>query len=133
MIKIEIQPKDSKKTAKAIITNKNGQLLLLRRSDHLEKFANELDLPGGHVQVGESLVGGLLREVLEETGLQVIEAVLVKIDAGRHFYRCKTNNFSIKLSDEHSEYLFRYVRELDVNNKFEKIAKEILTNEQRPA
>ena len=36
-------------------------------------------------------------------------------------------DFDIKLSNEHSDYLFREVEDLDLENNFERIAKEILS------
>src|SRR5574341_2195531 len=50
----------------AIIQNGEGQILLQRRSD------NSLwGLPGGSVEIGESVRDAIVREVREETGLSV--------------------------------------------------------------
>lgn len=50
----------------AIITNGDGHVLLQLRSD------NSLwGLPGGSVEIGESVTAALMREVWEETGLTV--------------------------------------------------------------
>ena len=127
MIKITIQPKDSKRVTKAIIQDKKGRVLLLLRSNYMEKYANTWDLPGGHAHVGESLTSGLEREVKEETNLDIISAKLRKTEQNRHFYLCKVKDFDIKLSNEHSDYLFREVEDLDLENNFERIAKEILS------
>jgi ADP-ribose pyrophosphatase YjhB (NUDIX family) len=43
-----------------------GELLLMRRSDN-----GHWGLPGGYVEVGESVVEATAREVLEETGVRV--------------------------------------------------------------
>jgi ADP-ribose pyrophosphatase YjhB (NUDIX family) len=52
--------------ASAIITNDRGQILLQRRID------NELwALPGGTMEIGESIGQTVVREVQEETGLLV--------------------------------------------------------------
>ena len=129
MLKILIQPKDSKTVCKAIIVDKKGRVLLLKRTEYMKKFANTWDLPGGHVHVGESNVDGLRREVKEETDLDLSDVKFAKTVDGRHFFLCKVDKFDIKLSNEHSEYLFREVDDLDIDNKFEYIAKEILQNE----
>ncbi len=55
--------------ASAIVTNEQGEILLHRRRDN-EMWA----LPGGVMEIGESLGGCAIREVQEETGLTV-EAV----------------------------------------------------------
>lgn len=50
----------------AIVTDESGHVLLQRRAD------NELwSVPGGAVEVGESVLDALRREVLEETGLEI--------------------------------------------------------------
>ena len=129
MIKIQKTPKDSKIVAKAILVDPKGRVLLLKRTSYMKKFANELDLPGGHVHIGEDIVTGLLREVKEETDLDLTRWEFVKKVKNIHFYLCECKNFNIKLSDEHSEYLFKEVDHLDINNRFENICKEILGHE----
>ena len=70
--------KDSKKTnfAKSILTVKgvilrdDGKLLLLKRSKG-EFNPEKWDLPGGTLEKGETLEEALLREIQEETGLEV--------------------------------------------------------------
>jgi len=54
----------------AFILNSRGQLLTLRRSKAPAK--GTLDLPGGFVDIGENINEALMREVKEETGLDVI-------------------------------------------------------------
>lgn len=50
----------------AIITNDDGHVLLQRRSDN-----GLWGLPGGGVEIGESVSTAIVREVQEETGLTV--------------------------------------------------------------
>jgi len=52
--------------ASAIIKNSEGKILLQRRSDN-DMWA----LPGGTMEIGESISGTVKREVKEETGLDV--------------------------------------------------------------
>ena len=54
MIKVSIVPDDSKKVAKVIIVDDDNRVLFLKRSDYMDKFAGEWDLPGGHIKVGEN-------------------------------------------------------------------------------
>ena len=49
---------------------RNGRLLLLRRVPEPGGIWLGWDLPGGAVEVGESLEEGLRREIREETGLR---------------------------------------------------------------
>ena len=53
----------------AVILNGRREVLLQRRSDN-----GKLGLPGGSVEIGESVTGAIVREVREETGL-LVEAV----------------------------------------------------------
>lgn len=50
----------------AVILNDDRRLLLQQRSD-----GGQWGLPGGSVEVGESVTEAMVREVLEETGLDV--------------------------------------------------------------
>lgn len=51
----------------ACITNENGELLLQRRSRNDEIWG----LPGGCIEIGESVKEAAIREIKEETGLEV--------------------------------------------------------------
>ena len=48
----------------------DGSLLLVRRAT--EPFIGRWTLPGGRVEAGESIIAALVREVREETGLDVV-------------------------------------------------------------
>jgi len=52
--------------ASAVVTDGAGRVLLLRRSD-----SGNWALPGGTLELGESIVECAVREVREETGLEV--------------------------------------------------------------
>ena len=56
----------------AFIVNEQGALLVVRRAE--EPARGTLDLPGGFVDIGETVEEGVAREVLEETGLTVTKA-----------------------------------------------------------
>jgi ADP-ribose pyrophosphatase YjhB (NUDIX family) len=60
--------------ASAVVTDNEGKILLHRRSD------NDLwALPGGAMEIGESISETVVREVKEETGLDVVIERLVGI------------------------------------------------------
>jgi 8-oxo-dGTP diphosphatase len=54
-----------------------GRVLLVRRGT--EPLRGEWSLPGGLLEVGESLIAGVVREVREETGLTVEPVELIEL------------------------------------------------------
>mgnify|MGYP001402505631 CR=1 FL=1 len=125
MIKVKIE-KDSDAVAKVVIVDNKNRVLLLTRSGYHKKHAGELDLPGGHLKVNESLPEGLQREVEEETGLKLEDAILYKTKGLKHYFYAKYDSQPIKLSREHTDYAFYSKKQLNTNKKFEKIAYEVL-------
>lgn len=57
----------------ALILNDENKLLVCRRAK--EPAKGTLDLPGGFIDMGETGEEGVTREVLEETGLKVKQAI----------------------------------------------------------
>ena len=98
---------------------KDDKLLFLRRKN--DPVKGEWWFPGGRIRKGETLAEALIREVKEETGLQVIESKLInvysRIFETRHdisiVYLCSCKGAKIKLNSEHSEY--KYFKKLPTN------------------
>lgn len=57
------------------------RILLCRISDEVPDHAGKWTLPGGGLDFGEDPVDGMVREVLEETGLNVRSRELADIDS----------------------------------------------------
>ena len=55
----------------------NGRALLIRRAS--EPLRGEWSIPGGMLELGETLEQGVARELLEETGLQVRVLELIEV------------------------------------------------------
>ena len=66
--------------ANVVIVNTDDRILLQRRAD------GSWGLPGGLMELGESLEDAARREALEETGLVVGELTLVGIFSGERYY-----------------------------------------------
>lgn len=60
-------------TTKTLIVNEKNQLLLLKIGLHTQQpeRSHTWDLPGGFIDEGESEVEGAVREIKEETGIDV--------------------------------------------------------------
>lgn len=93
-------------TNMCMITDDMGNVLVQNRVD---PDWPGIAFPGGHVQMGESFVDAVTREVFEETGLTVSNLTLCGIknwageDGTRYFVTCyKTSTYSgeLKSSDE---------------------------------
>ena len=63
-------------SAAAIITNENGEVLLL---DHVFRSASGWGIPGGFVVYNEQPENTLKREICEETGLELQEIKLLRV------------------------------------------------------
>lgn len=58
-------------SVKVIVHDREGKVLLLRRSKASRNNSGKWEFPGGKVEPGENFAGALIREVREETGLAV--------------------------------------------------------------
>lgn len=73
------KPDAIKPSVSAVIFNEAGEICLQKRSD-----INYWGIPGGNLEIGEGVEGGLLREVIEETGLRVKVESLVGVYSAPH-------------------------------------------------
>jgi 8-oxo-dGTP diphosphatase len=71
----------------AAIVRRNGKILITRRLDHVH-LGGLWEFPGGKVEAEESLQGALLREILEELGMEI--AVGSEIFTIEHDYPTKS-------------------------------------------
>ena len=110
--------------ASAIITDDQGRILLQRRSDNA-RWA----LPGGVMDIGESIGQAIVREVREETGLEVKPEDIVGVysDPGHVFayddgevrqqfsvcFVCRTVGGQLQVSKESSEVAFFSPEEIE--------------------
>lgn len=96
---------------KVLISDLEGNVLLLRRSATHPTLAFEMDLPGGLVDPGETHDEALLREVMEETGMSLrdMSHVYERISAYGYLHRLYESQLSaikpqIDVSWEHDRY-----------------------------
>ena len=80
----------------AVIYDHFGRLLVIQRA--LPPADGLWSVPGGRVEPGEGLADALMREIREETGLDIIVGPVVGVTR-RHGY--EIHNFDATLTDGH--------------------------------
>ena len=102
--------------AKALLLDKSGDFLLLKRADSHPHLAGFYDLPGGIVEKSEDSRTAVIREIFEETGLELaVEQVRVmytttKLLHGRSYptmlylVRVDEDRPAVTISWEHQAY-----------------------------
>ncbi|NLA42840.1 NUDIX hydrolase [Candidatus Saccharibacteria bacterium] len=108
---------NDRRIVKLLVRNLDGDFLVLRRSETHSSSSHLPDLPGGHVEDGESDIATLDRRLRDELGLflQTQEAVEVGFDAEYEpgeglvtvvLYLIKINQsrLPIRLSDDHEGF-----------------------------
>ncbi len=102
-------------TVGALILNNKGEMLLIKSHKWKDKYV----IPGGHIELGESIEKALKREVKEETGLDIYDIEFICIQEfifdklfwkKKHFifldYSCKTKSTAVKLNSEGQSYVW---------------------------
>ena len=107
-------------TVGALIFDPAGRLFLMQS----HKWGGRYVVPGGHVELGETLEAALRREVAEETGLTIRDIRFVCTQEfiydpafwqPRHFiffdYACRSDETDVRLNDEAEAYVWATVDE----------------------
>ena len=105
---------------KALITRHDGKVLVVREATHYIDgegcCPGEWDVVGGRIQPEETLLEGLQREIMEESGMRVRVGTIVGVAENfptmkgevvhiiRVFYACSTEESEVKLSSDHDAY-----------------------------
>jgi nucleoside triphosphatase len=102
-------------TVGALIFNPEDRVLLVRQ----DKWGGKFVIPGGHIELGETMEDALRREIVEETGLDIrdIEFALLQefifdeqFHKKRHFiffdFVCRTDSFDVVLNSESQDHVW---------------------------
>ncbi len=132
-------------TVGALIVNEDGKVLLAKS----QKWFGKLTLPGGHIEVGETMRDALRREVKEEVGLDVeveqlllVQEVMFTVEfwKRKHFiffdFLCRTKRQQVKLDrDEIQDYVWAFPGEalnMDLDSFTRKTVEEYLAPRRQP-
>lgn len=108
-------------TVGALIFNEEGKLFLMKS----HKWNGRYVIPGGHIELGETITEALKREIKEETNLDIYDIEFLMFQEfiydqifweKKHFiffdFSCKTKNNDVKLNSEAQEYIWISLKEL---------------------
>ena len=109
-------------TVGALIFNDKNQLLIVKT----HKWKGNYTIPGGHVEMGEYLEDALKREILEETGLNMVKAKYLCYQEfvfddsfweKRHFiffdFVCRVEDGVVQLNEEAQDYAWVDIDKID--------------------
>jgi mutator protein MutT len=101
--------KEITKNSLVVIVNDDNKFLLLKRSSNIDWMPNKLALVGGRIEKNESPEEAAIREVEEETGIDIDKDKLIK-------------SFEIERTDKDLDYIFLYrfdgePTEIELNNE----------------
>ena len=94
------------------LIDKEGRLLIQQRSSNKKTEPNKWDLSGaGHIDVDETPEQAAVRELFEETGINIEIEELKLIDTYLNKVKLDNNTFI-----SHYTYLFLVQKDIDINN-----------------
>ena len=107
-------------SVKAVILDKAGCCLLLKRSSHARAYPGKWDFPGGKVGPGEKFDQALLRETREETSLEIsLQRLAAAIEFEIHaiqvvciIMEAHLESGEVRFSREHEDFAWVALQEL---------------------
>jgi 8-oxo-dGTP diphosphatase len=107
-------------SAKVVIRDEGDRCLLLRRTTTSQGNPGRWDFPGGKVETGESFDRSVVREVREETGLEIFIVRVVGFAESESpekriayiILEGRRERGDVRLSEEHEEFQWAPIRSL---------------------
>ena len=122
-------------TVRGIIKNENGEILIVKRHPKSKTDPEMWELPGGKVEKGEHFADALVREIKEETNLDVNVGDFA--EAIQNDYQHKRTvqimmyltdiSGEVKISEEHTDWMWaslEKIRDLEISTSLEKCLKK---------
>ena len=88
------------KAVSKVVMKVKSRVLFLKRAD------GDWELPGGHLNKGETYQRGAVREVFEETGIMLRKLKLILSEKNFHLFVTKPKITKVTLSDEHVDHVW---------------------------
>jgi 8-oxo-dGTP diphosphatase len=122
-------------TVRGVIKNSDGEILIVKRHPKSRTDPEMWELPGGKVEMGEHFTDALVREIKEETDLDVevgdfCEAIQNDYSHKRTvqlmMYLTDVEG-SVKISEEHTEFMWaslEKIKTLGISTSLEKLLKK---------
>lgn len=120
---------------RAIIKDSDNNILILKRSPDSRSNPECWELPGGKVEPGESFDHALVREINEETGLNITlkraagiaQQDLPHIHSVHVIMKVEVDSGDFKISEEHTDFKWAsldHIKSLKLSNWFEAFLEE---------
>ncbi|MBQ2832764.1 NUDIX domain-containing protein [Methanobrevibacter sp.] len=122
-------------TVRGIIKNESGEILIVKRHPKSRTDPEMWELPGGKVEKGEFFVDALVREIKEETNLDVkvgdfAEAVqndYMQKRTVQLMMHLEDVEGEVKISEEHTDWMWASldkIKTLEISTSLEKMLKK---------
>jgi 8-oxo-dGTP diphosphatase len=122
-------------TVRGVIKNNNGEILIVKRHPKSKTDPEMWELPGGKVEKGEHFADALVREIKEETNLDVNVGDFCEAVQNDYMHKrtvqlmmyLEDGEGSVKISDEHTEFMWasmEKIKTLEISTSLEKLLKK---------
>jgi 8-oxo-dGTP diphosphatase len=104
----------NKKNVSIVIIINNGKILVLKRAEGNRSYPGKWNFPGGGVELNEDIYAAAVREVSEESGLQIQQGNLIYLQRAEtptlilHIFITNKYNGSVEINDESTDYSWVY-------------------------
>lgn len=119
-------------TVRGVIKNDSGEILIVKRHPKSRTDPEMWELPGGKVERGEHFADALVREIKEETNLDVNVGDFCEAVQNDYMHKRTVQLMmylddvtgNVKISDEHTEFMWASIEkiiELEISTSLEKL------------